>query len=143
MYMDGGVNDEIKNFYARDHTAKVIGDEAFLTWVPEKKLPELDDKVFIESVLPGTLTMAHIINLVCRLFKDGGEAINLCGQRYSKRFTRSQSGPVSQSRAWGVSLNGGHTHVWFVLCRIHEFYRDPDPEPQQQNPGLRQNDSSG
>lgn len=67
--MEAGLDDEIKDFYDRGHTAAVIGDEAFLTWVREKKLQKLDEKVFVDQVLPGTLTMAHLTQLVAAYYK--------------------------------------------------------------------------
>ncbi len=68
-YVEAGVDDEIKEFYHRGHTAAVIGNQAFITWVQERKLPELADKVFVTQVLPGPLSMTHIIRLVADCYK--------------------------------------------------------------------------
>jgi len=63
-YVEAGVDDEIKEFYHRGHTAAVIGDQEFINWVREGKLPEVNDKVLVAQVLPGTFSIAHIILLV-------------------------------------------------------------------------------
>jgi len=54
----------MKEFYARRQTAAVFGEKKFINWVREGKLPEVKDKVLVAQVLPGTLSMAHIIRLV-------------------------------------------------------------------------------
>ena len=63
-YVEAGVDDEIKEFYHRSHTAAVLGDQEFITWVRETKLQEVADKVLVTQVLPGTFSIAHIIRLV-------------------------------------------------------------------------------
>jgi REP element-mobilizing transposase RayT len=68
-YVEAGVDDEIKEFYDRGHTAAVIGDQAFITWVRERKLQEVEDKVMVAQVLPGTLSIARIIRLVADYYK--------------------------------------------------------------------------
>jgi len=67
--VEARVDDEIKELYHRGHTAAVIGDQAFITWVQERKLPELADKVFVTQVLPGPLSMTRIIRLVADCYK--------------------------------------------------------------------------
>jgi len=69
LYVEAGVDDEIKELYQRGHPATVIGDKAFLPWVREQKLQEVADKVVVNQVFPCTLTMAHIINLVAAYYK--------------------------------------------------------------------------
>ena len=63
-YVEAGLDDEIKEFYDRSHTAAVLGEQEFINWVREGKLPEVKDKVLVAQVLPGTLSVAHIIRLV-------------------------------------------------------------------------------
>ena len=63
-YVEAGVDDEIKEFYHRSHTAAVLGDQAFITWVRESQLQEVADKVLTTQVLPGTFSIDHIIRLV-------------------------------------------------------------------------------
>jgi len=50
------------------HTAAVIGDQEFITWVRENKLRDVKDKVLVAQVLPGTLSIAHIIRLVAAYY---------------------------------------------------------------------------
>jgi chromosomal replication initiation ATPase DnaA len=54
----------MKEFYDRSHTAAVLGEQEFINWVREGKLPEVKDKVLVAQVLPRTLSIAHIIRLV-------------------------------------------------------------------------------
>ena len=68
-YVESGVDDDIKEFYDRSHTAAVIGDQEFIYWVRETKLREVKDKVLVAQVLPGTLTINHIIRLVATYYK--------------------------------------------------------------------------
>lgn len=68
-YVEAGVDDEIKEFYHRGQTAAVMGNQAFITWVQERKLRELKDKVFVTQVLPRPLSMTHIIRLVADCYK--------------------------------------------------------------------------
>ena len=68
-YIEAGVDDEIKGFYQRGHTATVIGDVPFLTWVRESQFRDVDDKVMLEHVFPGKLGMNQIIRLVAAYYK--------------------------------------------------------------------------
>ena len=68
-YVEAGVDDEIKEFYHRGHTAAVIGDQEFINWVRENKLRDVKDKVLVAQVLPGTLSIDHIIRLVADYYK--------------------------------------------------------------------------
>jgi len=63
-YVEAGVDDKIKDFYNRDRTAAVLGDDTFLTWVRESHMQDVDEKVFVAQVLPNTLSMDRIIQLV-------------------------------------------------------------------------------
>jgi putative transposase len=44
-YVEAGLDDEMKEFYDRSHTAAVLGKQEFINWVREGKLPEVQDKV--------------------------------------------------------------------------------------------------
>ena len=68
-YVEAGLDDDIKDFYTRDRMATVIGDEAFLTWVREEKWKELDDKSFVDQVLPGHFTIDHVLHGVAAYYK--------------------------------------------------------------------------
>jgi len=61
-YVEAGVDEAIKQFYHRGNTASVLGDQACITWVRENRLPEVDDRVLVAQVLPGTLAIDHIIH---------------------------------------------------------------------------------
>ncbi len=63
-YVEAGLDDEMKEFYDRSHTAAVLGEQAFINWVCEGKLSEVKDKVLVARVLLVTLSVAHIIRLV-------------------------------------------------------------------------------
>lgn len=63
-YVEAGLDDDMKELYDRSQTAAVLGEQEFINWVREGKLPEGKDKVLVAQVLPGTLSMAHIIWLV-------------------------------------------------------------------------------
>ena len=67
-YVEAGVDDDIKEFHHRGHTAAVIGDQGFITWVRESQLQEVADKVLVAQVLPGTLPITHIIRLVAAYY---------------------------------------------------------------------------
>ena len=69
MYVEAGVDEEIQEFYHRGHTATVIGDDAFLTWVRESQFREVDDKVMVEHVFPDKLVLDQIIRLVAAYYK--------------------------------------------------------------------------
>ena len=69
MYVEAGVDEEIQAFYHRGHTATVIGDDAFLTWVRESQFREVDDKVMVETVFPGKLGLDQIICLVAAYYE--------------------------------------------------------------------------
>lgn len=60
-YVEAGLDDDMKEFYDSSHTAAVLGEKEFDNWVRESKLPEVKSKVLMAQVLPGTLSMAHII----------------------------------------------------------------------------------
>jgi chromosomal replication initiation ATPase DnaA len=62
-------DDEIKEFYDRSHTAAVLGEKEFINWVRQGQLPEVQDKVLVAQVLPGTLSMAHVIRLVADYYQ--------------------------------------------------------------------------
>lgn len=47
----------------------MMGNEAFLTWVRKRQLQEVDDKVIVTQVLPNTLSMARINQLVAEYYK--------------------------------------------------------------------------
>jgi hypothetical protein len=64
MYVEAGVDDDIKEFYDRGNLAAVLGDQEFITWVRETKLQKVDDKVLVAQILPDLLSIAHIIRLV-------------------------------------------------------------------------------
>ena len=49
-YVEAGVDDEIKEFYHRGHTAAVIGDQEFITWVRESQLQEVADTVWVTQI---------------------------------------------------------------------------------------------
>ncbi len=68
-YVEAGVDDEIKDFYTRDRTAAMLGDDAFRTWVRENHLPDMDDKVVVAEVFPNTLSIDRIIQLVAAYYK--------------------------------------------------------------------------
>ncbi len=74
-YVEAGLDDEMKDFYQRGHTPAVIGDDAFLTWVRQSPLREVDDKVFVEHVLPGKLGMDQIIRLVATYYQVDARAL--------------------------------------------------------------------
>ena len=68
-YVEAGIDEELKDFYARDRTAAVLGDQAFVTWVRERQLPEVDDNAFVAHVLPTPLSIPHITHLVAEYYK--------------------------------------------------------------------------
>jgi hypothetical protein len=53
-YVEAGLDDDIKEFYDRSHTAAVLGEQEFINWVRQGKLPEVKDKVLVAQVLPET-----------------------------------------------------------------------------------------
>jgi len=68
-YVEAGIDDDLEDLYDRDRTAAVMGDEAFRTWVRERPLQEVDDNVFVAQVLPNTLSMTRINQLVAEYDK--------------------------------------------------------------------------
>ncbi len=69
IYVEAGVDDEIQEFYDRSHTPAVLGEPAFLAWVRESRLREVDDTVVARQVFPGSLALADIIWLVADFYK--------------------------------------------------------------------------
>ena len=53
-YVEAGLDDDMKEFYDSSHTAAVLGEKEFVNWVRESKLPEVQGKVLMAQVLPGT-----------------------------------------------------------------------------------------
>ena len=68
MYVEAGLDDEIREFYKRSRTAAVLGDQAFLDWVREHHLQDVEDKVVMTQVLSSTLSMDQIIQLVAEYY---------------------------------------------------------------------------
>jgi len=68
-YVEAGVDDEIKDFYNRDRTAAVLGDDTFRTWVRESHMQDVDEKAFVAQVFPNTLSIDRIIQLVAKYYK--------------------------------------------------------------------------
>ena len=68
-YVGVGIDDDLKDFYARDRTAGVMGDTAFLIWVGERQCQEVEDQVLVRQVLPTMLSMPRITQLVADYYK--------------------------------------------------------------------------
>ena len=68
LNVEAGVDDEPKEFYDRGHTASVMGSHAFLHWLRKSQLREVEDKVLVAQVFPGSLAIAAIIPLVAAYY---------------------------------------------------------------------------
>lgn len=68
-YVEAGIEDDIKDFYARDRTTAGIGNPDFLAGVRERQLQKVDDKVFVAQVLPNSLSKTRINQLVADYYK--------------------------------------------------------------------------
>ena len=75
IYVEAGVDEEIQEFYDRSHTPAVLGEPAFRTWVRERHLRGVADKVVARQVLPEPLALTAIIRLVADFYKI--EAVRL------------------------------------------------------------------
>ncbi len=55
------MHDKLKAFDDRGHTASVMGSHAFLHWLRNRQWREVEDKVLVAQVFPGSLSMDAII----------------------------------------------------------------------------------
>ena len=69
MYVEAGVDERIMEFYDRGNMASVLGDQEFISWVRETKLKNVDDKVVVAQILPGTFSISRMNRLVADYYK--------------------------------------------------------------------------
>ena len=62
------MHDKLKAFDDRGHTASVMGSHAFLHWLRKSQLREVEDKVLVTQVFPGSLAIAAIIQWVAAYY---------------------------------------------------------------------------
>ena len=69
VYAEAGFDADLKDFFPRERTDGVMGDAAFLTCVQERQLQEVEDQVFVRQVLPNTVALPRITQLVADYYK--------------------------------------------------------------------------
>ena len=101
----------MQQFYHGGKTAAVLGDQAFINWVRESQLPEVEDKVIVEQVLPGKLSIDHIVRLVAAYHHmDATRLTKVVKGTKIGLLARKMAMYVSAAR--GLSLGSNHAHVW-------------------------------
>lgn len=68
-YVEQGIDEEIKQFYNRGNIASVIGNKEFIEWLHEEKIPELEEKDLVKNILPKSLMIERVVQLVSDYYK--------------------------------------------------------------------------
>lgn len=92
-FVELGVDEEIQQFYNRNHLAAVIGDKLFIERLTQDKLLGLEEKALVKNILPKTLTIERIVQCVAWYYDINPEEI-----------TRVRKGPEKGLQARKITM---------------------------------------